>query len=240
MLTDRQIQLLKAVISEYIKTSEPVGSVDLVEKYNFKCSPATIRNEMSRLIDDGFLAMLHTSSGRVPTKMAYRFYLDTIMQEEEMPVLQEVAMKQRLWANRFEFEKLLRETVLALADVTKQLAIATSSDGYIVHAGAVNILDNKEFWDIEAMKTALLLLDKYELLERVLQNSPYGGDVRCVIEEEIGLDKLNNCTITFSAYNTGKKTGYIALLGPSRMNYPTVFPAVKYAKKLIEELGGGW
>lgn len=240
MLTDRQIQLLKAVIDEYIKTAEPVGSVELVDKYNFKCSAATVRNEMARLIEDGFLAMLHTSSGRVPTKMAYRYYLDQLMTEEELPVLQEVAMKQRLWASRFEFERLLREAVLSMADATKALAIATTGDGYIVHAGAVNILENKEFWDIDAAREAFMLLDRYELLEKVLQNSPYGNDVKFVIEEEIGLEKLNGSAIVFTNYNVGKKSGSIAVLGPSRMNYAAIIPAVRYTKQLLEELGCAW
>jgi transcriptional regulator of heat shock response len=240
MLTDRQIQLLEAIINEYIKTAEPIGSVELVSKYNLKCSAATVRNEMARLIDDGFLEMVHTSSGRVPTRLAYRLYLDQIMQEEELPVLQEVAMKQRLWANRFEFEKLLREAVLALAEATKGLAIATTSDGYIVHAGAVNVLENKEFWDIDVAKAALTLLDRYDLLEKILASAQYGNDVKVVLEEEIGLDKLDNCAVVFSQYNVGKKQGYIAVLGPSRNNYAAIIPAVRYTKQLIEELGNSW
>ena len=103
MINDRQIKLLNAIISEYINTAEPVGSVEIVKKYNFKFSPATARNEMARLLEEGFLQMIHTSSGRVPTPMAYRFFLDTLLEEDEIPVLQEVAMKQRLWPNIHPF-----------------------------------------------------------------------------------------------------------------------------------------
>ena len=104
MLTERQIELLQAIIDDYITTAEPVGSVEIVKSHNLRCSPATVRNEMAKLIDMGFLEMLHPSSGRVPTKMAYKFYIQDLMQEEELPVLQEVALKQRLWSNRFEVE----------------------------------------------------------------------------------------------------------------------------------------
>jgi transcriptional regulator of heat shock response len=240
MLSDRQIQLLQAIITDYISSAEPVGSVEIGKKYNFKCSPATIRNEMSKLIDLGFLHMLHTSSGRVPTKMAYRLYLDELMEENDLPVLQEVAMKQRLWSNRFQLEKLLRETVLSMAENTKMLSITTTNDGYITHAGAVNVLENKEFWDIDVAKSALTLLDNYPLLEKIFQNAPYGGDIRCIIEEELGMDKLNKCSVCFTPYNTGKVTGYLAVLGPSRMNYSLVFPTLRYAKNLLEELSGSW
>jgi len=240
MLTERQIQLLQAIINDYILTAEPVGSVEIVEKHNFKCSPATVRNEMAKLIDLGFLEMLHTSSGRVPTKSAYRLYLEELMEETDLPVLQEVAMKQRLWGNRFAFEKLLREATLSLADNTKLLAIATTNDGYIANAGAVNALDHREFWNIDVAKAALVLLDNYELLDKVFQSAPFGQDVRCVIQEEFGLENLDKCALVFSPYTAGKNSGHVAVLGPSRMDYSKVIPVVRYTKQLIEELGGSW
>lgn len=242
MLSDRQLQLIQAVINEYIQSAEPVGSVEIVSKYNLRCSPATIRNEMAKLIELGFLEMLHTSSGRVPTKMAYRLYLDQMMNEQELPVLQEVALKQRFWSDRFEFEKLLRDATLSLAEITKTLAWATTDSGYITYSGAGNILDHKEFWDIDVAKEALSIFDDYPLLERILDNSGdiANGGVKTLIEEEVGIDKLNRCSIVFAPYSTGKKSGNIGILGPSRINYPDVFPTIRYVKQLVEELGGAW
>jgi len=240
MLSERQIRLLQEIINEYIDSARPVGSVELVDKYNIKCSPATVRNEMAKLIDLGFLTMLHTSSGRVPTKQAYRFYIEELMEEKDLPVLQEVAMKQRLWTNRFQLEKLLRETVLAMSEITNNLAVATTEEGFVTHAGAVHALDNQEFWDIDVAKAALSLIDSYEMLQKVFQNAPFGEGVRCIIEEEIGLDKLNNCAITFSQYKAGKINGHIAVLGPSRLNYGAVLPTVRYARDLLQELGSSW
>ena len=240
MLTDRQLQLLNTIIIEYIDSSEPVGSQVLVKKYNLKFSAATVRNEMARLLEEGFLEMLHTSSGRVPTAMAYRMFLNDLMEEEDLPVLQEVAMKQRLWPSRFEFEKMLREAVIALSDVTKELAIATTADGYVVHAGAVNVLDNKEFWDIEVAREALTLLDRHELLEQIFQKAVKGEKISCAIGDELGNQRLEKCGIVFAPYASGNKNGYIAVLGPSRMKYNRVLPAIRYTKNLIEELGGAW
>jgi len=241
MLSDRQIQLLNAIIKEYIETSEPVGSQVLVKKYKLKYSPATVRNEMAKLLEEGFLDMLHTSSGRVPTSMAYRLFLNELMEEEELPVLQEVAMKQKLWPTRFEFEKMLRQAVLALAETTKELAIATTSDGHVIHAGAVNVLDNKEFWDIEVARATLHLLDRFELLEQIFNHAAESAGIKCVIGDEIGQDKMDSCGIVFSEYNINPdRKGFVAILGPARMRYHQVLPAVRYAKRLIEELGGSW
>ncbi len=241
MLSSRQIDLLNAIISEYLDTSEPVGSSVIVKKYNVKCSAATVRNEMAKLLDDGFLQMLHTSSGRVPTPQAYKFFIDEIMEEQEIPVLQEVAIKQRLWPTRFEFNKLLRQSALSLADMTKLLALVTTEDGYVAHAGAVNVLDNIEFWDIDVAKSALYLLDRYELLQELLEKASYGSnDVKFLIGEELGSKYLNNCSLLFSPYVVGNRSGYVGVLGPARMNYSVVVPAVRYTKKLIEELGENW
>ncbi len=240
MLSERQISLLKAIIDEYIENAEPVGSVGLVEKYRLDFSAATVRNEMAKLIEEGFLQMLHTSSGRVPTPMAYRLFLEELMEEEELPVLQEVALKQRLWPSRFEFEKMLRQAILALSDLTKELAVATSNDGFVVQAGAVNVLDNKEFWDIEAAKAVLYLLDHADLLEEIFQKAPFGGECRCVIGGEIGTEKLEECSIVFAPYSAGSKEGHIAVIGPARMRYQNIIPAVKYSKQLVEELGQSW
>ncbi len=240
MLSDRQLQLIRAVIDEYIRNAEPVGSVEIVSKYNLRCSPATVRNEMARLIDLGFLEMMHTSSGRIPTKMAYRLYLDQMMEERELPVLQEVALKQRLWTNRFEFEKLLREAVLALSEMNKSLSFATTEDGFVSYAGAANILDHKEFWDIDVAKTAFSLLDEYHLLERVMDNAQSQSGIKTLIEGEIGIEKLSKCSMIFTDYTSGKRSGKIGVLGPSRISYPEIIPSVKYIKRLIEELGGSW
>ena len=240
-LTDRQTELLEAIISEYLNSSEPVGSVTIIKKYPIKASAATIRNEMAALLKKGFLDMVHTSSGRIPTPLAYRYFLDELMEEEEIPVLQEVAIKQRLWPKRFEFEKLLRQAAVSMSDITHELSILTSDDGFTVYAGAVNLLDHQEFWDIEVAKAALYILDRFELLDEIFKKNSLGGqEVATAIGDEIGISGLSSCSFVFAPYLAGKKSGYVSVFGPARMNYPTVVPAVKYAKNLIEELGETW
>ena len=97
-LTQRQIQILKAVIEEYIVTAEPVGSETLEKKYNLGISPATIRNEMVRLSDMRMLSQPHTSSGRSPTPAALRYYVDHMMKPKDMSVAEEVAVKEKVSA----------------------------------------------------------------------------------------------------------------------------------------------
>ena len=82
MLTERQLEIVLAVVYEYIRSGEPAGSRTISKKYLRGCSPATIRNEMSDLEELGFFSQLHTSSGRLPTSRAYRVYVDSIMQRK--------------------------------------------------------------------------------------------------------------------------------------------------------------
>lgn len=240
-LTDRQIKLLEAIISEYSESSEPVGSKTVVKKYALKVSPATIRNEMAALLDDGFLQMMHTSSGRIPTPRAFRFFVEELMEEEELPVLQEVAVKQRLWPQRFEFEKLLRDAVLSLSDMTENLCVAITEDGFVTHAGALHILDNNEFWDIEVAKATLGLVDRFESLEKVFKGlSSEDEEVNVAVGEEIAHKDMEQCAIVYSPFRVGDKVGYLGVVGPSRMKYSKVLPAVRYTKNLLEELSGNW
>ncbi len=241
MITDRQLELLEVVIREYLNSSTPVGSSVVVKKYHFPCSAATIRNEMCKLLDEGLLEMMHTSSGRIPTSQAYRIFLDQIMDEEEIPVLQEVALKQRLWPIRYDFNKMLLQSVNSLADLTHLMAVGTTHDGFVYHSGVVNVLDHSEFWNIDTAKAALFLVEKYELLEKLFEKASFSSrDVRYLIGEELGNENLTNVSLVFTKYQVGKNAGYIGVLGPSRMDYEKIIPATKFVKKLIEELGESW
>ncbi|HAZ29748.1 TPA: hypothetical protein DCY43_03335 [candidate division WWE3 bacterium] len=240
-LTDRQIKLLEAVIKEYFESSVPVGSQTIVERYKIPCSAATIRNEMADLMERGYLLMSHTSSGRKPTPLAYRFFIQELLQEDEIPVLQEVAIKQRLWPVRFEMEKLLKQASLVLSDTTHELSFSTTNDGFSVYTGASNLLDYSEFWDINVAKNALAILDRFEVMNDLLEKASYGAkEVSILMGDEMSVEGMEESTFVFSKYQTQNKSGFIGIFGPSRMRYSNAIPTVRYVKNLVEELTGGW
>src|SRR4030067_3477174 len=114
-LTDRQVQILRAVGEEYMQTAEPVGSETLDRKYNLGVSPATIRNEMAYLVDLGYLKQPHTSAGRIPSATAIRLYIDEMMKERSLTVAEEVCAKEKVWEKREVLGDVLRAVTYELA-----------------------------------------------------------------------------------------------------------------------------
>jgi heat-inducible transcription repressor hrcA len=78
MADDRRLKVLSAIVTDYVRTREPVGSRALVERYRLGVSPATIRNDMAALEDEGYIHQPHTSAGRVPTEKGYRLFVDEV------------------------------------------------------------------------------------------------------------------------------------------------------------------
>jgi heat-inducible transcriptional repressor len=239
-LTNRQIQILKAIIEEYTETAVAVGSEILDKKYNLGVSPATIRNEMVILTNQGFLKQLHTSAGRMPTPMALKFYVNQLMQEKEMSVADEVAVKGKMWDYKEEMGKLLHEATRVLSERSKALAIATTQDGDVYHAGYANILDNPEFFDIDVARTVLSMIDDFERMNKIFGRSFGAEPIHILLGDELGIQYLQPCGVIFTNFQTKKVSGSLGVIGSCRLNYPLVMPTLRYIKGLIEEIGRSW
>lgn len=235
-LTDRQKALLKAIIEIYVKTGEPVGSEAVEKGYSLGVSPATIRNEMARLTEGGFLKQPHTSAGRTPTAMGYRVYIAELMKEKELPVAAEVMMKQHLMQQRHKENQLLREAVKGLAQRCQVLSLAVNGDGDLFYAGASKILDWPEFEDIDVTRFVLSLFDEILTLQQILGQAVGEERVHVLFGEELGYEYLEPTSFVFCRY-TGHEgsIGTVGVIGPARMNFPVVLPYVRYTSSLIEE-----
>ena len=86
MLTDRREQLLRFIVEEHVRTAQPVASGAVVSRYGLPVSPATIRNEMARLEEEGYIVQPHTSAGRIPSDRGYRYYVEALMRPRELPL----------------------------------------------------------------------------------------------------------------------------------------------------------
>jgi heat-inducible transcriptional repressor len=235
ILSARQSQILVAVIEEFISTSEAVGSETLDKKFNLGVSPATIRNDMVRLTKMGLLQQPHTSSGRTPTPVALRYYVNHLMKQKDLSVIEEVAVKEKIWDYRQKVDKLLREATKALAEKTKALALTATDTGDLYYSGTANILEMPEFYDFELTHNLLAMLDKYDYWWGILGSHADGLDI--MIGDDIGSQSnLSRCGFIYSKFTSPHCTGAICVIGPSRLNYQTIIPTVRYMGSLIIEL----
>ena len=237
-LSPRQIQILKAIIEEYIATAEAVGSETLDKKYNLGVSPATIRNEMVRLTEVKLLKQPHTSSGRVPTPDALRFYVDVLMKPRHMSLTEEMSVKEKIWDVRAEVDKVLREATKALAFKTKALAITTTGDGDIYYAGVGNILDMPEFYDYELTHALFDTIEQFDYWWKLLEG--HEGQFVILLGDELGGKTLSQCGYIYNKFETPHVKGAIGVVGPFRLDYPAIVPVVRYMGNLISELGSNW
>jgi len=123
-LTERERQVLEAVIQAYVATAEPAGSRVLSRRFDLGVSPATIRNTMSDLEEKGFLYHPHTSAGRIPTDKAYRVYVDSLMRLESVSDLQRSQLAAQISAGGSAIEAILRCAAQSLGVITQELGIA--------------------------------------------------------------------------------------------------------------------
>lgn len=122
MLDDRKLAVLRAIVEDYVRTHEPVGSKSLVDRYALGVSPATIRNDMAVLEEEGFIAQPHTSAGRVPTDKGYRLFVDRLSEVKPLSAAERRAIEGFL-AGAVDLDDVMGRSVRLLAQLTRQVAL---------------------------------------------------------------------------------------------------------------------
>jgi heat-inducible transcriptional repressor len=128
MLTPRRIEIFKAIVDEFIKTAEPVGSKTLQRVYHLPYSSATIRNDMQVLEEMGYLEKTHTSSGRVPSTAGYRFYCENLLNGSQVDKRMEVAIRNAFDATTLNIEEAVHQSCRILSEMTNMTAGAIGPD----------------------------------------------------------------------------------------------------------------
>jgi len=139
MLNERRRRVLSALVEEYIASATPVGSKTLVERYELGCSPATVRNELSILEETGFVLQPHVSAGRMPTDIGYRSFVDALI-ERGGPSLDEQRYHAARFTNAAEVDDLMRETSVALTQLTNCLAVVLAPSVSLSRVRRIDLL----------------------------------------------------------------------------------------------------
>lgn len=236
-MTDRQVAILAAIIEQYAEVAAPVGSVTLAKL--FGVSSATVRSEMVKLEELGFIAQPHTSAGRVPTDQGYRFYVNTLNDqhaESSHPVLLDRsarAIEARVTTSGDRADRAIRGAVDSLVELTQNLGIATIGDELYM-SGIGNLFSQPEFLQSGHAQAVAQLLDNLEpWLREAAPNEP----LNVFIGSENPIGKNSGSTLIISRYRSPySDKSYIGVLGPTRQSYGKVMRLVRHAGAMLEEV----
>ena len=144
-LDERKLAVLRAIVEDYVATQEPVGSKALVERHQLGVSPATVRNDMAALEEEGFIAQPHTSAGRVPTDKGYRLFVDRLTAVKPLSVAERRAISTFL-EGAVDLDDVVARSVRLLAQLTRQVAIVqypTLSRSTVRHVELVTLTPHR-------------------------------------------------------------------------------------------------
>jgi heat-inducible transcriptional repressor len=145
MVEDRRLAVLRAIVEDYVSTQEPVGSKALVERHQLGVSPATVRNDMAALEDEGFITQPHTSAGRIPTDKGYRLFVDRLSQVKPLSAAEKRAIA-TLLEGAIDLDDVVQRSVRLLAQLTRQVAIVqypTLSRSTVRHVELVTLASTR-------------------------------------------------------------------------------------------------
>lgn len=329
----RKRKILEAIIMDYIATAEPVGSRTISRKYNLGVSPATIRNEMADLEELGYLEQPHTSAGRVPSDLGYRYYVDFLMSKVIIDKNTKNNITKHYYNKINQLEDIIKQTSKILSQMTNYTALVLApqieqstfqhiqllliepgrtlvviitdsgrienrileipesvtkhdldliskvlndqlkglavknwdrqvmnavhtqlvqehrvtalvmelldsilmddSDDKVYLGGALNILNQPEFMDVEKAKNLFKLLEKEDVLANVMKEDNREG-VNVRIGTENKYKEIQDCSIITATYAlNGRVVGTIGVLGPTRMKYSHVVSAVEFLTQIL-------
>ena len=241
-MTERQKQILYAIIEEYAELATPVGSVTLAKL--FDCSSATIRAEMVKLEQMGYIMQPHTSAGRIPTDAGYRLYVNSLQEnldraeretEESEPVTSDrttKALATRIQAQT-RADYAIRTAVDSLVELTGNLGLATIGNQLYI-SGFGGLFAQPEFIQNAQVQAVGQLLDN---IKPWLQEVQPNEAINVYIGSENPVGKASNVSLIVSRFRSPySDRSYIGVLGPTRQSYKRVMSLVRHAGLMLEEV----
>lgn len=245
-MSERQAKILAAVIEQYAELATPVGSVLLAKLFDI--SPATVRAEMARLEEMGYLEQPHTSAGRIPTDKGYRTYVNAISDNFEhfaenrdensrlaSPLPLEDSRKEHALVSRISSvgraDLAIKNAVDSLVELTRDFGFATIGDQLYL-AGLGNLFSQPEFFASEKARDVARLLDD---LEPWLREAAPNKALNVFIGSENPIGRETGVSLVISRFRSPfSDKSYIGVLGSTRQNYAKVMALVSEMGKILE------
>jgi len=199
MLDERKASILRAVVEEYIQTAQPVGSGHVARAPGIAVSPATVRNEMALLEDEGYLAQPHTSAGRVPTEKGYRFFVDSLTGPGRLGTAETQQVRSFFAKAHGELEQMLADTSRLLSSITDYAAVVVAPPHEVATVRSVQ----------------LVALSHRVVLEVVVLSNGVVDKRTIELDEDVDEIRLGAASVHLNAHLVGRALGALGTVVPT-------------------------
>jgi len=219
MQEERRLAVLRAIVEDYVATEEPVGSKALVERHRLGVSPATVRNDMAALEDEGYITQPHTSAGRVPTDKGYRLFVDRLTTVKPMSVAEKRAVSTFL-DGAVDLDDVVQRSVRVLSQLTRQVAVVqypTLSRSTVRHVELVALAPRRLL--------AVLILSTGRVEQRLVD-----------LEADLDDDVLADLRLRVNQTATGEVIADAVTALRDLREQPSTSPLAVYAAPVVDAL----
>jgi heat-inducible transcriptional repressor len=230
-MNERKEQLLNLLVENYIRTAEPIGSRFLLNASKLDIGEATVRNDLRSLEEEGFLTHPHTSAGRIPTEMGYRFYLEDLRMEKARLSKRENEVLARALSKKDQnYVQARKGMAKEMADVSDAAVMVAFSDDSVYYTGLAKLFSQPEFKETDLVASVSQVFDNCDeclgdFFEVVDENTKvYVGG-----ENPFG----ERMSIIASKFEGEDQAGTVLVIGPIRQNYKKNFALINKIKEII-------
>ena len=232
----RREDVLALIVSKYVETAEPVGSRFVAQRLGL--SSATIRNVMADLEDMGLVSHPHTSAGRMPTDKGYRYYIESLLHLRDLNEHTARSIRDEYSKTVRSSDELLEQTAHFMSELTNYVGLTSFSDYHKLYLdGTSHIIEQPEFKDIKRLYAVLKYLEDKDHMLEMLGHDTENDRLVVYIGKETGSGYLADCSIVTRGYKVKNKVkGRIGVIGPKRMLYERVIPAVEFLADTLSDM----
>ncbi|MEK7217568.1 MAG: hypothetical protein AAB640_00835 [Patescibacteria group bacterium] len=247
-VSKRQNTLLDFIICEYVKTAKPIPSALVCKKSRLRVSPATIRNEMNYLEENGYLEQRHTSGGRVPTDKAYRYYVNQLLSQPhqlEVKPQDKKDIARALVKAGTDSRAINKAIARVLSEQSGDLVITgIAKEAEFFKQGLVSLFRQAEFQEVDSLFQLTNFFENFDLMFQLIERefmrilgAPDGISIQILIGHENPFRQIKGETIMCTKYLLpGDVIGSLTLIGPKRMDYEKNIALIKYTTDYLQTI----
>ena len=230
--TNRLEIILRAIVEEYIATAKPVSSKQLFTEHDFGVSPATLRNDMVELEEDGYIEQPHTSAGRIPTEKGYQYYISNFLNQRPLTKRQKNQL-QSAASGAESATQTAKSLAKTISQLTEEMVFASIDGEEFFTTGISQMLRKPEFLD--QPDTMLQMSTLFDDIEHVMSDAreQMSNDIEVFIGDRNPAGR--HCALIVAEYDNEGRQSVFGILGPMRMDYNTNITILKALEQFMKQ-----